>query len=211
VIGLPLTTELTLNPKIPETRDTCVLEECKRLATESHPDVLEAEQTVEKASAAVRLAKRDFLPNTEVFAHFSYQNNLPFLVHNFGTFGFVLTYDIFDGGKKKAVLGEHKSQLDQANENLARVKDEIELRIQSVLNRVERTQQMVRVSEELLSLREESRRVVAQHLEKGGALPSQLAEAMAEELDARASLLQSQLDYIQAQDEMTVAIGSTPK
>jgi outer membrane protein TolC len=210
-IGLPLSTDLTLDPRVPETRDTCLLEECKRLAAESHPEVLEAEQTVEKASAAVRLAKRDFLPNTEVFARYSYQNNVPFLVHNFGTFGFVLTYDIFDGGKKQATLGEHKSQLDQAKENLARVKDEIELRVQSAYNKVERTQQMVRVSEELLALREESHRVAAQQFEKGAALTSQLASATAQELEARAALLQSQLDYIQAQDEMTVAIGRTPK
>jgi hypothetical protein len=60
-------------------------------------------------------------------------------------------------------------------------------------------------------LREESSRVSAQQLERGVALKSQADSAAAQELDARTSLLQSQLDYIQSQDEITHAMGSTPK
>ena len=99
--------------------------------------VEKAQQDVEKASAAVRFAKRDFIPDTEVFARQSYQNGVPFLQHNFGTFGFVLSYDIFDGGRKRAALAEHNTQLAEARENLARVKD-----VQAVkppYNKLERT------------------------------------------------------------------------
>jgi outer membrane protein TolC len=70
---------------------------------------------------------------------------------------------------------------------------------------------MVKVSEELVALREESSRVSAQQLERGVALKSQADSAAAQELDARTSLLKSQLDYIQAQDEVTHAIGRTPE
>ena len=83
--------------------------------------------------------------------------------------------------------------------------------MQTAYNKLERTRQMVNVSRELLALREESSRVSAQQLERGVALKSQAASAAAQELDARTSLLQSQLDYIQAHDEITHAMGSTPK
>jgi hypothetical protein len=37
------------------------------------------------------------------------------------------------------------------------------------------------------------------------------ARKLAEELEAKALLLQSQLDYVQATDEMRLAIGRTPE
>jgi len=211
VIGLPLKTQLSLDPSIPPEQSTCRLDECIQVALDSHPEVLEAMQAVDKASAGVRLAKAEYVPDVTAFARYSYQNNVPFLARNFGSFGVHFGYDLFDGGKKRSPLREREAQLAQAKENLARVKDEVELRVQTAYNKLERTRQMVKVSEELVALREESSRVSAQQLERGVALKSQADSAAAQELDARTSLLQSQLDYIQAQDEVTHAIGRTPE
>lgn len=211
VIGLPLDTQLDLDPAPPQIHEPCRLDECKQLAIQSHPDVKAAEDKVAAASAGVRLARRDYIPDTEIFARYSYQNNVPFLVHNFGTFGFLLTYDIFDGGKRRATLDAQKSQLDEASENLARVKDEVELAVQIAYNKLQRTHEMVTVSEQLLALREESYREAGQQLQQGTIVPSQAAQATAQELDARAGLLQSQLDYLQAQDELEVATGQVPE
>jgi len=210
-LGLPLNTQLSLDPNIPPAQSTCRLEECIHVALDSHPEVLEAMHQVDKASAGVRLAKAEYVPDVSAFARYSYQENIPFLARNFGGFGVHFGYDLFDGGKKRSTLREHDAQLAQAKENLARVKDEVELRVQTAYNKLERTRQMVDVSEEVLALREESSRVSAQQLERGVALKSQADSAAAQELDARTSLLQSQLDYIQAQDEMTHAIGRTPE
>ena len=210
-LGLPLNTQLSLDAGVPAVQAACRLNECIQVALDSHPEVLEAMQQVDKASAGVRLAKAEYVPDITAFASYSYANNVPFLARNFGTFGVHFGYDLFDGGKKRSVLREREAQLAQARENLARVKDEVELSVQTAYNKLERTKQMVKVSEELLALREESSRVSAQQLERGVALKSQADSAAAQELDARTSLLQSQLDYIQAQDEMTHAIGRTPE
>lgn len=209
-IGLPLTTHLVLDASVEKVRDSCERDECLRIALESHPEMREARAEVEKASAAVRLAKRQYVPNLEVFARYSYQNDVPFLARNFGTFGVHFGYDLFDGGKRNAEIGERKAQLAQADENLARVKDEIELRIQTVYNKRERTREMLKVSEELLALRSEVHRVGVQQLREGTALPSQVNGAAAQELYAKTALLQSQLDYLEAEDEMVEAEGLTP-
>jgi outer membrane protein len=210
-VGLPLDTELALDPATPQVHEPCRIEECRQLAVVSHPEVKAAEERMAAAAGGVRLAKRDYLPDTEVFARYSYQNDVPFLVHNFGTFGFLLTYDIFDGGRKRAALAEQKSQLDEATENLLRVKEEVELQVQIAYNKLERTREMVTVSQQLLSLREESYRVANQELEQGTILPSQASLATEHELEAKAALLQSQLDYAQAQDQLAVATGQTPE
>jgi outer membrane protein TolC len=211
LIGLPLTTPLALDAGVREVGTNCEREECLRVAVESHPEIAEARAEVEKASAAVRLAKRQYLPDVEAFARYSYADNVPFLARNFGSFGVHLGYDIFDGGKKRAAVDEHKAQLSQAQESLKRVTEEVELRVQTAYNKLERTRQMVKVSEELLTLRTESHRVSVQQLQEGSALRSQVDSAAAHELDARTLLLQAQLDYIQARDEMTEAMGQTPE
>jgi outer membrane protein TolC len=177
---------------------------------ESHPEIREARAEIEKASAAVRLAKRQYLPSLDAFARYTYSNDVPFLARNFGTFGLHFGYEIFDGGKRNAEIGERKSQLAQAEENLARMKDEVEVRIQTIYNKRERTRDMLKVSEELLALRTEVHRVAAQQLQQGAALPSQVTGATAQELYAKTALLQSQLDYLEAEDEMLEAEGITP-
>ncbi len=211
-IGLPLTTALDLDPNTAEVQPACARATCVAEALASHPEIVEARNEVEKANDAVRLAKVDIrVPDVEAFARYSYQNNVPFLARNFGSFGVHFGYDLFDAGRKRALLRERESQLSQAKENLARLSDEVELTVQTAYNKLERTEQMRRVSEELLALRTESSRVLHEELVRGEALSSQADMGSAQELDARTLLLQSQLDYTQANDEIIHAMGRTPE
>lgn len=210
-IGLPLTTQLVLDPSVPTASQNCQREECISIALAKQPEIAEAQAKVDQAMAAVRLAKRQFIPDLEAFARYSYSDNVPFLARNFGSFGAHFGYDLFDGGRRNAEIAERKAQLDQANENLARVKEDVELRVQIAYNKLERTREMRKVSEELLATRTEAHRVSAQQLQQGAALPSEADAAAARESEAKAILLQSQLDYLQASDEMTEAMGLTPE
>ncbi len=211
-MGLPLTTALDLEPNTAEDQPACARDKCVAEALASHPEIIEARDEVEKANAAVRLAKTDlYVPDVDAFARYSYQNNVPFLARNFGSFGVHFGYDVFDSGRKRAVVKEREAQLSQAKENLARVTDDVELAIQTAYNKLERTDQMRSVSEELLALRTESNRVLHEELVRGEALSSQADMGTAQELDARTLLLQSQLDYTQANDEIIHAMGRTPE
>ena len=209
IVGLPLKTDVALDSEVPPDSESCERAQCIKLALDSHPEITEARAEVEKASAGVRAAKREYIPDIEAFARYSYQDNVPFLARNFGTFGVHFGYDLFDGGKKRATLRERDTQLAQAKENLARIADEVEVRVQTAYNKMERTQQMVTVSRELLATRQEARRVSAQQLQQGTYLRSQADAATAQELEAQTLFLQSQLEYAQAQDELTNAIGQT--
>src|SRR5271155_223695 len=117
LIGLPLATALDLDPGVPEFQATCARRDCVTAAIESHPEILAARAEVQKAEAAIGLAKTDmWVPDVEAFARYSYQDNLPFLflAHNFGTFGIHFGYDLFDGGRKHGLLRERQAQLSQA-------------------------------------------------------------------------------------------------
>jgi outer membrane protein TolC len=214
LIGLPLSTALDLDPGVPEFQETCQPKDCVTAAMDSHPEILAARAEVQKAQAAIGLAKTDiWVPDVEAFARYSYQDNLPllFLAHNFGTFGVHFGFDLFDGGRKHGLLHERQAQLAQAKENLAKLTDAVELSVETAYNKLERTQQMLKVSEEVLALRTESKRVRQQELTRGAALNSQADAATAQEYDAKALLLQSQMDYMQAHDELLDAMGSSPE
>jgi len=207
-LGLPIRSEVVLDPDIALPAAAPSRDECLKLALDSNPDIAEAQAEVDKAAAGIREAKREYIPDFEAFAHYTYADNVPFLARNYGTFGVHLSYDIFDGGKKRATLRERDAQADQAKENLARIRDAIAVKVETAYNKLEQTEQMVAVSRELLAARQEASRVSAQGLKQGTHLRSQADAAAAQESEARTSLLQSQLEYAQAQDELNEAIGN---
>ena len=102
---------------------------------------------------------------------------------------------------------EREARLARAKENLAKLTDEVELAEHTAYNKLERMQQALKVSEEVVALRSESNRVLRQELLQGAALKSQAAMATAQEYDAKALLLQSQLDYPQTHDEFISCDG----
>ena len=64
-----------------------------------------------------------------------------------GTFAIHLGYELFDGRRKRSVKRAREAQLPQAKEHLASLTDEVELAVRTAYNKLERTQQMLKVSE----------------------------------------------------------------
>jgi len=90
LMGLPLTTAWILILSLQSLRDLPA-RGMRYDATASHPEILEARAEVEKAEAAMRLAKTDiWVPDVEAFGRYSYQNNVPFLARNFAPLVFTL-------------------------------------------------------------------------------------------------------------------------
>src|SRR5262249_18332596 len=210
LLGLPLGTPLTLSPIDPAIQNESSREETLRAALAGNPQISAAEQKVHQAKAAVTAAKSAYIPDIVAFARQSYQNNVPFLVHNFGTFGVSLTYDVFDFGKRRAVIREREAQLAQAVENVERLKDAVSVQIERNLNKVERTRQMLQVAHEVVKLRAESERLAENQLTQGVVLVSARSQASAASYKAQADMLRAQLTYLLANAELEQTIGRTP-
>jgi outer membrane protein TolC len=92
-LGLPVETPLELDPgsatvivDIPSRADAI------RIAREENQDLKAARQTLVKAQAGLAAAKDAYIPDVTALSRYSYQSGIPLLVHNFGTFGFSLSY-----------------------------------------------------------------------------------------------------------------------
>ena len=210
VLGLPLDTQLELSPVQPANLEEHPRDEYLKIAFSENPQILAAMETVEKAKAGVTSAKSAYIPDVSAIARQSYQNGVPFLVHNFGTFGVSLTYDVFDFGKRRATVREREAQLAQAQENLTRLKETVSVQIERNLNKVERTRQMLQVATEVVRLREEGERLAENQMAQGIVLVSARRQASAASYKAQADLLQAQLAYLLAGAELEEGVGRTP-
>jgi outer membrane protein TolC len=210
LLGIPLSTPLVLAaveaPSVPDSSR----EEALRMALAENPEIAAAMETVQQAKAAVTAAKSAYIPDVSVFARQSYQNGVPFLVHNFGTFGVSLNYDVFDFGKRRAEVREREAQLAQAEENVERLREEVSVRIEQSLNKVERTKKMLDVAAEVVKLRTEGERIAENQLTQGVVLVSARRQASAASYRAQADLLQAQLMHLLARAELEQTIGRTP-
>jgi len=207
LLGLPLATKLELDPGVKTDVVLPAKQECLRMAWAENPEIRSAEETVRKASAGVSAARTKFIPDVTAFARYSYQNGVPFLVHNFGTFGVNLSYDIFDFGRRQAEVRQQQTQLSEAEENLERLKDEVAVHLEQVYNKLQRTRNMVEVAEQLVALRTEGERLASNQFRHGVVLVSEQRKAGAEVYKAQADLLQANLAYVLARAELDRTIG----
>jgi outer membrane protein TolC len=209
VLGLPLNTRLVLDPNVDVSLDLPPREESLKTALNDNPEIKEAVQALAKARAAHSAAKAEYIPDVTAFARHSYQNGVPFFDRNFGTFGIHLSYDVFDAGKRRALIRERRDEISQAEENLDRIKDEIEVRIKMIYNRLEVARAMVEVRKEFLAARQENARLSEDQFKQGITLASQRDASRAQAMKARAGLLEASLAYLLARDDLNRALGGT--
>lgn len=212
LLGLPLNTQLTLDPDTSSASMTIPSrEECIRIAQEHSPQIQAAKQSVLKAKAGLSAAKDAYIPNVTGLARYSYQSGIPFLVHNFGTFGFAVSYDLFDGGRRIADIKDSQTLLSEAELNLAKVEDEVAVQVETAYDKVEQMRDLAGVAEEALQAREEASRVTDRRFEQTAALASARAEAHAKAISAKASSLEAALGLSLAQGDLKRTIGELPR
>jgi outer membrane protein TolC len=210
LLGLPLDTQLDLDAAVPSSFDQRSREEYVQTAWAENPEIVAAEEAIKKAQAGVTAAKSAYIPDITAYARQSYQDGVPFLVRNFGTFGVNLSYDVFDFGKRRAAVREHDAELAQAEENLRRLKDQVAVSIAKSYNKLERTKNLVQVANQVVKLRQESERLARNQLTEGLVLVSDRQQSTAATYKAQADYLQASLGYLQAWAELEQAVGRTP-
>jgi outer membrane protein TolC len=211
LVGLPLTTELQLDEDTSASMPVRSREECIRIAREHSPEIRAAQQALVKAKAGLAAAKDAYIPDITGLARYSYQSGVPFLVHNFGTFGFTLSYDLFDGGQRIAEIRDSRTLLSEAELNLIKVEEGVAVEVEKAYDKVEQLQDLAGVAGEALKVRTEATRLTDRQFEQNAALPSTRAEAHAKLLSAKASTLEVALGLSLAQGDLERAIGQLPR
>src|SRR5277367_1074012 len=211
-LGLPVETSIELDPgatavalDIPSRADAI------RIALDQNQDLKAARQTLVEAQAGLAAAKDAYIPDVTALSRYSYQSGVPFLVHNFGTFGFSLSYDLFDGGRREAKVREARSEMHSAEVAVDKLQSEIEVQVQGAYDRIDELRQMVDVAGQIVKVRTEAARLADRQFEQNAALGSARSQAHADLANATASLLEASCGLSLAEADLKRAIGHMPQ
>jgi outer membrane protein TolC len=212
LLGLPLGTTLELDPDVSALAVSIPgREECLRLARAKSPAILAAEQSLTKAKASLGAAKDAYIPDVTGLARYSYQSGIPLLVHNFGIFGFNLSYDLFDGGHRIADIKSAQTVLEQAKVNLDKAEEEVDVQVETAYDAVDQSADLVKVAQEVFDVRTEAARLADRQFEQTETLASARATAHANLASAKSSLVAATLGLSIAQANLKQAIGELPR
>jgi outer membrane protein TolC len=207
-LGLPVNTPIDLDPgaaaaalDIPSRPDAV------RIARDQNQDLRAARETLVKAQAGLAAAKDDYIPDVTALSRYSYQSGVPFLVHNFGTFGVSLKYDLFDGGRREAKVREARSEVRSAEVAVDKLQSEIEVQVQSAYDRIDELKQMVAVAGQNVEVQTEATRLADRQFEQNEALSSARSQSHADLASATASLLEANCDLSLAEADLKRTIG----
>jgi len=212
LIGMPLSSGLQLDESASESPSPLPSrDECIQIAEQQSPDIQAAQQAVVKLRAGLAAAKDEYIPNVTAIARYSYQSGVPLLVHNFGTFGVNFSYELFEGGRRSAEIRDARNLLSEAETNLAKTKDDLEVQVEVAYDKVEQLQKMVQVAAEVRTVRVEAARLADRQLEQSTVLQSVREEAYSKLASAEAAYLETTLGVLLAQGELKRTIGQMPR
>ena len=118
-----------------------------------------------------------------------------------------MTWNIFDWGKRKGVVGQRDALLTQAEENLRRVTDRVSVEVDKAYRKLERTELMISVAAEALALQRESERLNGNQFQAGIISEARNAQAVAGTRKAEFDELQARLAHELASAEMDRIAG----
>ncbi|NJL59163.1 MAG: TolC family protein [Desulfobacteraceae bacterium] len=172
-----------------------------------NPEIQAAKDLLEKAHHGVRAAQDEYIPDISLFARHTYQDGVPFITRHIETYGVQMTWNIFDGGNRRSVLNQRRSQLSQAEENLKRTENRIAVEIGKAYRKVERSGLLTDAARESLSYQRENLRLSGNQLKAGVTSDARHAESVAAVRKAELEELQAHLGYRLALAELDRMTG----
>jgi outer membrane protein TolC len=146
--GWPGDTELELVAPDPLVENIS-LEEVADKSVAGSLDVIEAEQTVIKARAASALSKLEYVPTVAAIAGYLFQNTIPLVPSNFGYGGVMVSYNLFDFGKRERAVKEARAQLGMAEIGVELTKAKIAANLKKSYFELERTRQLSQMAQKM--------------------------------------------------------------
>jgi outer membrane protein TolC len=181
------------------------------VALEQNQDIRAARHLLEKAKAELAAAKDAYIPDITASSRYSYQSGVPLLEHNFGTFGFNLSFDLFDGGRREAQVRDARTAVTSAQVTVDKLQSEVTVEIQAEYDRVEELKEMVGVVQQAVAVRTEAARLADSQFEQNALLSAARSQAHADLASATALLLEANLNLSLAEAEVKKTIGQMPR
>jgi outer membrane protein TolC len=179
-------------------------------ALSSRPEISATAAQVEQARHAARAARAEYIPDVAVFARESYQDAVAFLPRSSVSAGVQAKWNVLDFGRRSAQVDQRAASLRVAEENLARVRDQVTLEVERAYRNAVRADRMVVVARQAVTARREAERITSGQTAAGFVLVSAVQEASAHRVAAESAALDAELGARLARAELARAVGVRP-
>ncbi len=177
-------------------------------ALKQRPDYHEAQLQAEKAGNSVSLAKKEFLPRLDMMGSWE-KDNQTFAARggNNWVAGATLTFNIFNGGARRAQIAESKAYQRRAEAMRTQMESAVRLQVREAYLNLNAARQRVEVSSDSAAQAEESLRILRNRYDAGLATIMDLLRAETMRTSAQNNHLNAVYDFRLAFAALELATG----
>jgi outer membrane protein TolC len=200
LLGLPSSTRYELVEPLPPAVPVHDADQAVHLALMCNPQVQEAQASVEKARAGLKVANAEFIPDVNIFGSYFNQTSANYIQPNFGAFGVSASYTFFDWGKRRRVKDQRETQIAEASYNVRATVEKIRLETIQAYAAYQLAQQAFGLANEMVRARKDAESRLKD--------PAGLETAKAATAKAELELIQAEIAYRVAHARLVSAIGN---
>ena len=172
-----------------------------------NPELRAAREAINKADGAVDAARYDYIPDIGLFGSYIYQDGIPYVDQDIGAAGVVMEWDIFDWGKRGAVMAQRRAQHDQACRNVERLKRRIAVDVGKAYRKLTRAGETLDLARAAVAVREERLRIGGDQQRTGLITEAAYADLEVAHVQAEVDLVKARIGQYLAMAELQRTVG----
>jgi outer membrane protein TolC len=190
LMGRDIRTEFSVSPVPEPTVVEVDLAAAQARALEQRPDLKEAQLKIEQAEYGKRIIKSNYIPDISFGVFYISPFNVEVLPKNVVTAGLLVTWDVFDWGRKKHEMAASTRAIEQANKGLGETQEQALIDVNARFRKLKETRELLHVSQLRQEAAREKLRVTMEEYKQNAAL-------LKDVLQAQSSLSESNNQYQQ--------------
>ena len=199
LVGLPPVTALVIEDPVPPLPPVATADQASQMAQVCNSEIREAEQTICKAEAALKVAHMDYLPDVNVVGGYANQTFANYIQNNFNYVGVTATYTFWEWGKKHDVELQRQTDLSLARQNLQVTRDKVELAARKSFGAFDQALAGYRLAGDMVQACEAA--------EKVANTPAALLSAKTATGKAQLAYMKAEIDYRVAHAQLMQTLG----
>jgi len=180
----------------------------RTIALERRPELQQARLVIQQATLDRRIKKSEYIPDVSAgFVYLTPRNYAPVIPKNFANVGVVVSWEIFDWGRKKHQLSEKDKAVEQAKNGLQEKEDQVLIDVGDKLRKLQQSGQALRVARLGESSARENLRVSTGRYKFQAVLLSDVLQSQADLAEATNEYQRALLTFWTAKAEFEKAVG----
>ncbi len=202
LLGLPVGTRLAPAGVAPHETAPASRADLVRRALEANPELLAAQGQVARARAGLGAARDRYVPDLGAFALVGVEDGIAFVPKREVVYGLRLSLSLVDWGKRRSEVALRSSGLDQAEQNVARLRGRLAVDVGKAWRKLDTARLAWDTAREVRAVRAEAARLATNQLAAGTLSETKWKEADAALASAEADETAARLGVVLAQADL---------